>query len=281
MSYSIPKPIDGNSNSLRHADDQGGGQPPILLESSAHTMTLYTTTPFTDEQIAELEKDLYPLLVSERKGASGTTLRYIQGHVAIDQANRILGYGQWGYRVIRCQACLITDPITGETMGITYEAEVELQVHGCMPVLEIGQQAVSAWNVHDVVMTRRGKDGDKDAPIQPYEQNIAQRIIVDAHEVARKGSVTDAMKRCLRTFGSQFGNGLYGDGRITVIDGNTLEEESLKADWVRVYRVKETEIDTRWPRFKAWALGAPTEELTADQKVTIYAAIQQQLKKSA
>ena len=33
----------------------------------------------------------------------------------------------------------------------------------------------------------------------------------DGHETAIKGAVTDGMKRALRSFGVQFGNGFYGD----------------------------------------------------------------------
>lgn len=240
-----------------------------------------SVSPFTPEQLAELDKDLLPLFVSERKGASGSTLRYLAGHDAIDQADRIFGYGRWGYEVLSCDMKTIPDPLTGEIIGVTYEAVCRLKVDGCIPVTDVGQQAVSAWNVQDVVMTRRGKDGDKEAPISAWEHQLACRIITDSHEVARKGAATDAAKRCLRTFGSQFGNGLYGDGRITIIDGNTLEEDELKADWARVYRVKDTEIASRWPRFKVWALNGPVEVLTSEHKVTLYSVIQQQLKKSA
>ena len=35
---------------------------------------------------------------------------------------------------------------------------------------------------------------------------------VEGHETAWKGAVTDALKRALRSYGDQFGNGLYGDG---------------------------------------------------------------------
>ena len=35
---------------------------------------------------------------------------------------------------------------------------------------------------------------------------------VEGHETAFKGCVTDALKRALRGYGDQFGNGLYGDG---------------------------------------------------------------------
>ena len=48
--------------------------------------------PFTTEQIAELNKPLPKPLISNRKG-TGKMLSYIEGHDAIDQANRIFGYG--------------------------------------------------------------------------------------------------------------------------------------------------------------------------------------------
>jgi DNA repair and recombination protein RAD52 len=234
---------------------------------------------FTEQQLIELERTLNPLLVSTRKGSSGSTLKYIEGHDAIDQANRIFGYGQWGYRVIRCQMVSIADGATGEVIGVTYEAEVELQVVGCVPVSDVGQQACSVWNVHDVVMSRR-KDG-RDDPITAQERQNAQRTIIDAHEVARKGAVTDALKRCLRTFGDQFGNALYGDGRVALVDGDTLDEEQLKADWAKVYHIKESEVEARWPRFKVYALQTPVEQLTSDHKVILYATIQGQIQKAS
>ena len=48
------------------------------------------------------------------------------------------------------------------------------------------------------------------------ERLNARTTIMDAHENARKGAVTDAMKRAARCYGDQFGNALYGDGRITI-----------------------------------------------------------------
>jgi hypothetical protein len=134
--------------------------------------------------------------------------------------------------------------------------------------------------VIDVVMSRR-KDERKGEPIEAWERQNAQRTIVDAHEVARKGAVTDAMKRCLRTFGLQFGNGLYGEGKVKLVDGDTLVEDDLKAEWAKVYHIRESEIEVRWPRFKVYALQTPVEELTADHKIILHATIQQQLQKSA
>lgn len=235
---------------------------------------------FTTEQLAELDKDLNPLLVSTRKGGSGSSLKYIEGHDAIDQGNRVFGYGQWAPRVLECKSVVIMDPVTGEPCGVTYEAIVEVHIAGCLPIVEVGQQAVSVWNVTDVVMSRRN-GSNLDAPITPQERINAQRAIVDAHEVARKGAATDGEKRCLRILGNQFGNGLYGDGRVDLVDGNTLVEEDLKAEWAKVYRIKETEIEARWPRFKVYALNGIVEDLTADHKSKIYGMIQQQSKKAS
>ena len=104
---------------------------------------------------------------------------------------------------------------------------------------------------------------------------------MESHEQAEKGAVTDAVKRALRTFGEQFGNGLYGDGRIPMVDGDTLTEDGLKADWATVYRVPDNEIESRWPKFKMWALQSQVQQLTADHKVVLYSKINQQRQKSA
>jgi len=237
-------------------------------------------TPFDEKQIAELDKDLNPLLISERKGGGNSTLKHIEGHNAIDQANRIFGYGNWGYKTLSITQHVILDPCNGEAIGVTYEAEVELQIKGCMPVSDVGQQPVATWNVHDVVMSRRKKD-DKDGPIQEWEKVNAQRTIVDAHEVARKGAATDALKRCLRTKGSQFANGLYGDGKVPQVDADAISEDDLKASWARTYNIPEKEVDSRWPKFKVYALQAVVPELDAEHKVKLFATIEQQKKKAS
>lgn len=183
---------------------------------------------FTKKQIRSLNKDLDPRFVSNRKGGGNTTLRYIEGHDAIDQANRIFGYGNWSYRPLSCEQKVLMDPLTGEAVGITYKAQVELVVRGCIsPVVEVGSQAVATWNVSDCIMKRRMNDAKynkkpvDESPFNPLEIANARTTIMDAHEMAEKGAVTDALKRALRTFGDQFGNGLYGDGRIPVDeDGN-------------------------------------------------------------
>ena len=41
-----------------------------------------------------------PELVSQRKGRGGKFFDYLEGHAVIDQANRIFGYGGWGYELV-------------------------------------------------------------------------------------------------------------------------------------------------------------------------------------
>ena len=73
------------------------------------------------------------------------------------------------------------DTKTGEVKRThVYSAPVRVTVPGAPPRTDIGFNAVAEDNA-------------------------------DGHETAIKGAVTDGMKRALRSFGVQFGNGFYGD----------------------------------------------------------------------
>ena len=124
-------------------------------------------------------------LVSQRKGRAGRSYSYIEGHSAIDQANSIFGYGGWGYELVgevTLREIENVDKKTGEVQAIrAYCATVRVNVPGAMSRTDVGYHAV-------VEETAEG------------------------HDAAYKGSVTDGLKRALRSFGDQFGNALYGDG---------------------------------------------------------------------
>src|ERR1700704_91991 len=244
-------------------------------------------SPFDEKQLKELDKALDKRFISDRKGASGRKLRYLEGHDAIDQADRLFGYGNWGYETLACEQTIIRDILTGEAVGACYKAKVRLDVRGCIPVFEVGSQPVAVASIEDHIMGKRRKEASEknaeidDSPFNPFEVSLARTIIMESHEQAEKGAVTDAVKRALRTFGEQFGNGLYGDGRVPMVDGETLTEANLKADWAAVYRVPDNEIESRWPKFKMWALQSQVQQLTADHKVALYSKIDQQRQKSA
>lgn len=176
---------------------------------------------------SELDKSLDPRLISERRSGGGK-VKYIQGHSAIDQANRLFGYGNWGWRVVSVEQVVLEDPLSHEAVGIEYKAVVEVTVRGAVPVSDVGSQPVSTWNVDDQIMQRRlkGGRGNDTSEFTPIEKREARAVIVDAHEAAKKGAVTDALKRALRGYGNQFGNSLYGDGHVDISD-NAVESVNV------------------------------------------------------
>ncbi len=131
-----------------------------------------------------LSQPLDATLVSQRKGRGGRTFSYIEGHTAIDEANRVFGFGGWGFELVEnvgLRRIETVDAQTGEVKVFNaYTAPVRVTVPGAPPRTDIGFHAVT----------------DETA---------------DGHETAIKGCVTDGMKRALRSFGDRFGNGLYGE----------------------------------------------------------------------
>lgn len=130
----------------------------------------------------ELEGALDASLVSRRRGRGGRMYDYIEGHAVIAEANRIFGYGGWGYELVGDVALREFETVDSETGELrlvrAYSAPVRVTVPGAPPRTDVGFRTV-------VDETGEG------------------------HETACKGAVTDGMKRALRSFGDRFGNGLY------------------------------------------------------------------------
>ena len=122
---------------------------------------------------------LDPGLVSLRAGHDGRMVAYLEGHQAINQANRIFGYGRWGSEIVGPIGYREIKVATSEAPAIRmYWARVRVRVRGCESRSDVGCGVVAEH-------------------------------MADAHETAIKAAVTDGMKRALRTFGPAFGNSLY------------------------------------------------------------------------
>ncbi|MBI4496336.1 MAG: hypothetical protein HY689_00320 [Chloroflexi bacterium] len=138
------------------------------------------------EVVEELKKPLDDGLISFRDGPRNTRLAFIEGHAAIAQANRIFGFGNWGAELVGEITCRefrrmvrAKGQETGEIMPVTlYQATYRITVPGVLPRTATGI-------------------------------GIAENDSPEAHEMAIKGAEIDAIKRGLRYFGDQFGNGLY------------------------------------------------------------------------
>ncbi len=153
-----------------------------LLSSAARTkepqeLTKAPSSPLTLRQIEELKKPLDPSRVLRRVGFRGQQLEYLPVHDVIETANRIFGYGGWQREIRRLEK--------------VYEDETD-------GVYSVGYLCEYRVRVGDVVHEDVGFGSSSNQP------DPAQ-----AHEMAVKAAVSDALKRCFRAFGDQFGLSLY------------------------------------------------------------------------
>ena len=159
----------------------GNGHKPDTAIPAEHELLWDGLSPAVTQALGQ---PIDPELVSQRKGRGGRTFDYLEGHAVIDQANRIFGFGGWGYELVgdvTLRRIETVNPQTGEVkVEQGYSAPVRVTVAGALPRTDLG--------VHPVT-----------------EDNF------DGHDTAMKAAVTDGMKRALRSFGAQFGNSFYGD----------------------------------------------------------------------
>ena len=167
---------NGTGNGVAHVN---GAHDPANIDG--HELLWDGLTPAVTNALSQ---PLDPALVSQRKGRGGRTFDYLEGHVVIDQANRIFGFGGWGYELagdVTLRRIETVDTKTGEvSVSHAYSAPVRVTVAGALPRTDIGFHAVA-----------------EETP--------------DGHDTASKGAVTDGMKRAFRSCGVQFGNDFYGD----------------------------------------------------------------------
>ena len=159
----------------------GNGHKPDAAIASEHDLLWDGLPPAVTQALGQ---PLDPSLVSQRKGRGGRVFDYLEGHIVIDQANQIFGFGGWGFELageVTLRRIETVDTQTGEvTVAHAYSAPVRVTVAGAPSRTDIGFHAVT-----------------EETP--------------EGHDTATKGAVTDGMKRAFRSFGVQFGNGFYGD----------------------------------------------------------------------
>ncbi len=194
-------PSDGTGDGIVHIN--GNGRQPDAAPASStgqaivgeHDLLWDGLSPTVTEQ---LNNPLDPALVSQRKGRANRDYVYVEGRTAIDQANRIFGFGGWGYEVVGEVTQWQNehaDPQTGEVKRVrSYAATVKVTVPGAPSRTDVGFHTVAEENG-------------------------------EGHETAYKGCVTDGLKRALRSFGAQFGNALHGDGETDAVA--SVSEQAL------------------------------------------------------
>src|SRR6266566_5272513 len=160
-------------------------------------MTVYTGETFDHESLAAPLKEQD---IKVRKGPGGMQLKYIKGSHAIETANRIFGFGRWGYKVIARGHQIIDDPKRGKVD--MYMADVELSVVGNPFTFAGGGVGI-----------------------------VTEPFTVEMHEKAYKEAETDGMKRALRIYGSQFGLSLYDeDNYIEGVNGEAKQVRDVRTN---------------------------------------------------
>lgn len=171
---------------------------------------------FTEEQKKLLAEKLNAAHVKP-PAQFGPKGDYLEGWHVIAEANRIFGFDGWSYEVTETKCVSEAPRKIGKGQkdgwGVTYTAKVRVIIAGVM------REDFGAGHGYDV-----------DVGL--------------AHESAIKESVTDALKRALRTFGNIFGLALYDKTRenveVSVPEQPKSEPKQSKSDARPLYTELET-----------------------------------------
>jgi DNA recombination protein Rad52 len=167
---------------------------------------------FAPEVQEALKRPIDPRRVKSRQGGGGKTLSYISTEDAIQAANAVFGLGGWGYEVVELDYLGLENFERNGKKGyrVAYRATVKVTAHGTVGL---------------PLATTFSDTGYGDAV--EYGGSA-----LTPHELASKEAVSDAVKRCLKNFGSQFGLDLYSEeGRADVARRAALlsgDEQALK-----------------------------------------------------
>lgn len=142
---------------------------------------------FSDEQKKALAAPLDPKHVKKPSGNFGPKGDYLEGWHVINEMNRVFGFDGWSYTVDLSRDAL--------SEGKDSKGNDQWQAaYTCICTLTVGS----------VVRQDVG-----------FGSGFAKQV-GDAIEGATKEAVTDALKRCARTFGNVFGLALYDKSRANV-----------------------------------------------------------------
>lgn len=178
---------------------------------------------FTESNHARLTEPINASSVKQRAGGRGQSLSYIEAHHAIRTANEIFGIGGWGYSVERLEQL-------GEPEAVEKDGRKGYRV---------GYRAVVR-----VTLTEGGHVSFSDVGYGDGQDYTGSKIAV--HELAMKEAVSDAVKRALKNFGSQFGLDLYDkEARGEIEKRAKLAGSSVATLKKEVWKLAEAELGAK------------------------------------
>ena len=169
---------------------------------------------FNEKQLQVLSYELDASRIKTREKGN-ISLSYIEGHDVIESANKIFGYGNWSYAVSSLMQ-VSQEQNHNQNVVICYKAVVRIVAKDITHTKEISREDVG------------------------FGTGIA-KTLSDAHEGAAKEAVTDALKRCFRTFGNQFGNSLYDRSKNHHAQPNNKQLQQPSSQNQRAYQHSNTQ----------------------------------------
>jgi DNA repair and recombination protein RAD52 len=142
---------------------------------------------FNDKQTQVLAYELDSSRIKSRSKGN-INLSYLEGFDIIETANKIFGHGNWNYSISKLEQ-VSQETNQNQNHIICYKAIINVVVHDLQHSKHVSREDVG------------------------FGTGIA-KTLADAHEGGAKEAVTDAIKRCFRSFGNQFGNSLYDKSRL-------------------------------------------------------------------
>ena len=188
----------------------------------------------TDDERKKLNANLDARVVRTREGGGGKELYYVEGWWVIDQLNRIIGQGRWGYE---CEPHMVSDAVNAKgNPTVTYISRCTLTIEGCQPITDHG--------------AGHGNDRDRGLAI----------------EKAIKEANTDALKRCAKSLGMALGLALYDKAQEHVAEPAADESEIGAVIALMAEAKSPTDLDkarAAWKRVAQSATEAQREKVVA------------------
>ena len=140
----------------------------------------------------------------ERVRTDDKGMSYLEGYEVTAHLNRIFGFEGWSKEITRLELVFEDERVDPkrDRVGwfVCYSCSVVLTIHG------------------DPISTRKEDAGTGSADNQPSRG--------DAHDLAIKSAVTDALKRAAKDLGDQFGLSLYRKGSTDALVKRVIPYEN-------------------------------------------------------
>jgi recombination DNA repair RAD52 pathway protein len=158
----------------------------------------------SNEQVDALLAPLDPRRVKQAQGNSHLEAWDVRRHLL-----RVFGWGGWSFRVLSCD-CILERSTWDE--GSTHKGRhtVAYRVLGALDIYD-GDRVIATFE--------DGATGDA--------QN--QPSFADAHDMALKTAMSQALKRCAVNLGDRFGLSLYNNGAVVAVVGKSLAHTDAAA----------------------------------------------------